>query len=274
MFIELRSSYCSSICSRWHQDGSQLNTSNRAPGDSIAGPSSAVKHLIQLTKGLKISWLDDSGVTVALTTELQHSRSRVEDFCLMLSSLSKWDRYLSPYLLIQPEIRDCPIGTGGKWGALTPQTPHRSERTKKGVTSRDTTCNTPVQTYEKCPDKLKAIQIFLTNDNCLRLGADLGPPPLQVVWGDKGLVPAHAALVDHGAVVGHLHRLADGGLPALHHTQLVTRVVHTQRSHFVLREPLPAGGRSERRAVEAKTSIAGGRTHAHPMALSRHWRLN
>lgn len=49
-----------------------------------------------------------------------------------------------------------------------PQTPHRSERTKKGVTSRDTACNTPVQTYEKCPDKLKAIQIFLTNDGCFK----------------------------------------------------------------------------------------------------------
>lgn len=51
---------------------------------------------------------------------------------------------------------------------------------------------------------------------------------------------ADPALVDHGAVVRHLHGLADAGLAALHYPQFVGGVVQTQRRHLVAREPLPA----------------------------------
>jgi len=51
---------------------------------------------------------------------------------------------------------------------------------------------------------------------------------------------ADSALVDHGAVVRHLDRLADAGLATLHDAQLVRRVVDTQGGHFVPWEPLPA----------------------------------
>lgn len=51
---------------------------------------------------------------------------------------------------------------------------------------------------------------------------------------------ADPALVDHGAVVRHLDRLADAGLAALHYAQLVRCVVYSQGRHFVSWEPLPA----------------------------------
>lgn len=70
--------------------------------------------------------------------------------------------------------------------------------------------------------------------------------PLQVVGGDVSLAVADAALVDHGPVVGHLHRLADAGLAALHDAQLVGRVVHAQRRHLLSRKPLPAGRHDEK----------------------------
>lgn len=70
--------------------------------------------------------------------------------------------------------------------------------------------------------------------------------PLQVVGGDVSLAVADAALVDHGPIVGHLHRLADAGLAALHDAQLVGRVVHAQRRHLLPWQPLPAGQRKER----------------------------
>lgn len=53
---------------------------------------------------------------------------------------------------------------------------------------------------------------------------------------------ADSALVDDGAVVRHLDRLADAGLASLHDAQLVGGVVETQRCHLVAREPLPATG--------------------------------
>lgn len=53
------------------------------------------------------------------------------------------------------------------------------------------------------------------------------------------MISADAALVHHGAVVGHLDGLPDAGLAALHHAQLVRRVVHAQRRQLVTRQPLP-----------------------------------
>lgn len=64
--------------------------------------------------------------------------------------------------------------------------------------------------------------------------------PLQEVGGHKAVVVADPALVDHGAVVGHLNGLADAGLAALHDPQFVGRVVQAQRRHLVARQPLPA----------------------------------
>lgn len=77
--------------------------------------------------------------------------------------------------------------------------------------------------------------------------------PLQVVGGDVSLAVADAALVDHGSVVGHLHRLADAGLAALHDAQLVGRVVHAQRRHLLPGQPLPAA--TPWRQTERKTRI-------------------
>lgn len=53
------------------------------------------------------------------------------------------------------------------------------------------------------------------------------------------MIVADSALVDHGAVVRHLDRLADAGFAALHYAQLVRGVVHTQGCHLVPWEPLP-----------------------------------
>lgn len=50
---------------------------------------------------------------------------------------------------------------------------------------------------------------------------------------------ADSALMDDGAVVRHLDRLADARLAALHYAQLVRCVVYTQRCHLVTWEPLP-----------------------------------
>lgn len=67
----------------------------------------------------------------------------------------------------------------------------------------------------------------------------------QVGGWDEGVVPLHSAQVDHGSVVGHLHRLADAGFASLHHLQLVHGVIHAQGKDFVPWQPLPA---AERRA--------------------------
>lgn len=53
------------------------------------------------------------------------------------------------------------------------------------------------------------------------------------------MVVADSALVDHGAVVRHLDRLADAGLAGLHDAQLVCCVVYTQGCQLVAWEPLP-----------------------------------
>lgn len=67
--------------------------------------------------------------------------------------------------------------------------------------------------------------------------------PLQVAGDQEGVLVADAALVDEGAVVGHLDRLADAGLAALHDAQLVGRLVQAQGGQLAAREPLPGGGR-------------------------------
>lgn len=67
--------------------------------------------------------------------------------------------------------------------------------------------------------------------------------PLQEAGGHEAVVVADPALVDHGAVVRHLNRLADAGLAALHDPQFVGRVVQAQGRHLVAREPLPAGSK-------------------------------
>lgn len=69
--------------------------------------------------------------------------------------------------------------------------------------------------------------------------------PLQVIRGHKALTMADSALMDHGAVVGHLDRLADAGLAPLHYTQFVVCVVYAQRCHLVTWEPLPARAKTE-----------------------------
>lgn len=63
--------------------------------------------------------------------------------------------------------------------------------------------------------------------------------PSQVGGWDEGVVPLHSAQVDHGSVVGHLHRLADAGFASLHHLQLVHGVIHAQGKDFVPWQPLP-----------------------------------
>lgn len=68
--------------------------------------------------------------------------------------------------------------------------------------------------------------------------------PSQVGGRDEGIVPLHSAQVDHGSVVGHLHRLADAGFASLHHLQLVHGVIHAQGKDFVPWQPLPAAERS------------------------------
>lgn len=71
------------------------------------------------------------------------------------------------------------------------------------------------------------------------------PQQLSQVGGwDEGVVPLHSAQVDHGSVVGHLHRLADAGFASLHHLQLVHGVIHAQGKDFVPWQPLPATERS------------------------------
>lgn len=52
-------------------------------------------------------------------------------------------------------------------------------------------------------------------------------------------VSLHLAAVLHGAVVGHLHRLADVGFPALQHLLLVQLLVHPERHQLRARQPLP-----------------------------------
>ena len=54
-----------------------------------------------------------------------------------------------------------------------------------------------------------------------------------------GRLPVHAAQVAHGTVEGDPHGLADARVPALHHLQLVYRLVNAQRDHLGLRKPLP-----------------------------------
>lgn len=68
----------------------------------------------------------------------------------------------------------------------------------------------------------------------------MGRQWLKEAGGHEAVAVADAAQVDHGAVVRHLHGLADAGLATFHNAQLVSRVVHTQRGHFVPGEPLPA----------------------------------
>lgn len=65
---------------------------------------------------------------------------------------------------------------------------------------------------------------------------------------------ADPALVDHGAVVRHLNRLANAGLAALHDPQFVGRVVQAQRRHLVAWEPLPVASNGGRfRPLETTT---------------------
>lgn len=66
------------------------------------------------------------------------------------------------------------------------------------------------------------------------------PDPLQIIGRNEGMISPHAAHVNHGSVVGHLHGLADAGFSAFHHLQLVHCVVHTEGIDFVTRKPLPA----------------------------------
>lgn len=54
-----------------------------------------------------------------------------------------------------------------------------------------------------------------------------------------GRLPMHAAQVVHGSVEGDPHSLPDAGVPALHHFQLVYRLIDAQGHHFGLGEPLP-----------------------------------
>lgn len=75
--------------------------------------------------------------------------------------------------------------------------------------------------------------------------------PLQVIGGHEAVVVADSALVDHGPVVSHLDRLADAGLAALHHAQLVGRVVYAQGCHLVPWEPLPAGQHTQTRVTSS-----------------------
>lgn len=49
--------------------------------------------------------------------------------------------------------------------------------------------------------------------------------PLEEAGSHEAVVVADPALVDHGAVVRHLHGLADAGLAALHDPQFVGSVV-------------------------------------------------
>lgn len=51
--------------------------------------------------------------------------------------------------------------------------------------------------------------------------------------------PPDTAQVDHCAVIGHLHRLANAGLATFQHLELVHSVFHTQGQDFVPRKPLP-----------------------------------
>lgn len=76
-----------------------------------------------------------------------------------------------------------------------------------------------------------------------RCGGAGGCPTSQVGGRDEGVVPLHSAQVDHGSVVGHLHRLADAGFASLHHLQLVHGVIHAQGKDFVPWQPLPAAQR-------------------------------
>lgn len=57
------------------------------------------------------------------------------------------------------------------------------------------------------------------------------------------MLVTNAALMDEGAVVGHLDRLADTGLAALHDAQLVGRLVQAEGGQLAPGEPLPGGGR-------------------------------
>ena len=60
-----------------------------------------------------------------------------------------------------------------------------------------------------------------------------------------GRLPMHAAQVAHGAVEGDPHGLADARVPALHHLQLVYRLVDAQRDHLGLWKPLPLRKKTE-----------------------------
>lgn len=52
-------------------------------------------------------------------------------------------------------------------------------------------------------------------------------------------VSLHLAAVLHSAVVGHLHRFADVGFPALQHLLLVQLLVHAERHKLGTWQPLP-----------------------------------
>lgn len=57
--------------------------------------------------------------------------------------------------------------------------------------------------------------VWLGQERLPRAPQDGGPaPPSQVAGGDKGVGAPDSAEVDHGAVIGHLYRLADAGLAA------------------------------------------------------------
>lgn len=62
-------------------------------------------------------------------------------------------------------------------------------------------------------------------------------------------VSLHLAAVLHGTMVGHLHRLADVGFPALQHLLLVQLLVHTERHQLRARQPLPGYTQAYRHIV-------------------------
>ena len=62
-------------------------------------------------------------------------------------------------------------------------------------------------------------------------------------------VSLHLAAVLHGTMVGHLHRLADVGFPALQHLLLVQLLVHTERHQLRARQPLPGNTQAYRHVV-------------------------
>lgn len=122
-------------------------------------------------------------------------------------------------------------GGGGGWHTAGPPVEPCSWSQLGLALGKDTARS--LACYER--GKLPAIHVAGAGRSfSVSLGTEAGQagtgqaPLLQVAGGHKGVGPTDPAQVDHCAVVGHLHRLANAGLATFQHLEFVHSVLHTE----------------------------------------------